>query len=210
MNPAGIDPATLITLRQLSGTKIADNYYLAGGTACALHLGHRLSYDLDFFSMNPLDPREILNTLMPLGSVHVDQNEPGTFNGRLNETKVSFFIYPYPNIDSESEFESVKVASEKDLVCMKMESISSRGVKRDFIDLYWLLKDSNLSTAFSWFTQKYSRHNVSPEHVLKSLVYFNDADPDPMPRMLVELNWELVKAYFLQEVKTLAKTWINP
>lgn len=94
MNQDGIDPKSLSTLRKIGTTNLVDNYYLAGGTACALHMGHRISYDLDFFSPTPIQPEMLRNTLIQLGDVAIIQNEPGTFNGMLDSTKISFFYLP--------------------------------------------------------------------------------------------------------------------
>lgn len=203
MQSIGINPATLTTLKKISQTKMADNYYLAGGTACALHLGHRLSYDLDFFSLTPSDPQLIRNELISQGEIGIIQNDSGTFNGSLDETKVSFFIYPYKLIDELITFEGVMIAGIRDLACMKLEVVSSRGSKRDFIDLFFLAQKYDLNTMLTWFKDKYSNSNISISHVMKSLVYFNDAEADPMPIMHINIEWEQVKTYFISEVPAL-------
>ncbi len=207
MHTDGISPNTLAVLKKVASTPLAKTYYLAGGTACALHFGHRLSYDLDFFSQNPLSPLEIDKYLRPLGKVSYVQNEPGTMNGQLDDVKISFFIYPYTMLDEPQDFESVPIASIKDLSCMKLEVVSSRGSKRDFIDLYQISQEFQLEQQFDWFETKYKQSNVSLTHVLKSLVYFADADPEPMPVMQVDLDWETVKQYFLVQVKQLSRKW---
>ncbi|MFH1967544.1 MAG: nucleotidyl transferase AbiEii/AbiGii toxin family protein, partial [Patescibacteria group bacterium] len=189
MHQTGISPQTLSTLQTICHLSFVKKYYLAGGTACALHLGHRLSFDLDFFTKTPATPQEIRNTLLTTGSLEIYQNETGTFNGSLNDTKISFFIYPYPLIHKLDVFENVAIASQADLICMKLESVASRGVKRDFIDLYYLLLQVGLTQAMTWFEEKYAGQNVSIAHVLKSLTYFADAESEPMPNMLLATNW---------------------
>ncbi len=206
MNDQGIDSKTLATLNQIAAIpQITGTYYLAGGTACALHLGHRLSYDLDFFSLKPLEPHSLLNILKPLGNLEITQNDIGTFNGLLNETKISFFIYPYPSIEPAVLYHQTPIASIKDLACMKLESVSSRGVKRDFVDLYYIAKVYSLESMFEWFNQKYIHQNISLSHVMKSLVYFNDAEDNPEPMMHDSAySWDQIKQYFIDSIPPIA------
>lgn len=207
MRTAGIAPDTLAVLKKVAATSLKDHYYLAGGTACALHFGHRLSHDLDFFSLDPIDPQQLLVLLKPLGQLRTTQNEPGTFNGMLDEVKISFFIYPYPLIDKTIEYESAQIASIKDLACMKLEVVSSRGSKRDFIDLYQISQQYPLSQQLEWFKQKYQNTNISTTHIIKSLSYFDDAQDEPMPTMNIDLEWKAVKQYFIDEVKQISHQW---
>ncbi len=201
----GIDPQTLATMKTLAGVAFVSKYYLAGGTALALYLGHRVSYDLDFFSQSPASPEEIRNQLVKDNQLEIFQNDQGTFNGILAATKLSFFVYPYSLIEPLAQFENVKVASLADITCMKLEALASRGVKRDFIDMYFLLQDRSLQSALDLFQKKYAQQNISLSHILKSLVYFEDADPEPMPNMLVPADWETIKTFFRTEVKDLFK-----
>ncbi|PIR62759.1 MAG: hypothetical protein COU65_01715 [Candidatus Pacebacteria bacterium CG10_big_fil_rev_8_21_14_0_10_42_12] len=206
MHAQGIDPTTQQNLDSLSTLSLLDNYYLAGGTACALHIGHRISYDLDFFSQTPATPEQIRQELMSIGDVKIDQNDQGTFNGQLGDTKISFFIYPYPLLKPAEIYSEVKVASLDDLVCMKLEAMSSRGVKRDFVDLFFLFQKYSLEEALKLFDQKFSEQNVSSSHVIKSLIYFSDAENDPDPNMLVDYDWNEVKSFFVELVKKFMKS----
>jgi len=208
MNKVGIDTNTFKTLQTISSLEFVKQYYLAGGTACALHLGHRLSYDLDFFSLNPASPTDIRNALINKGELEIYQNEQGTFNGSLNGTKLSFFVYPYQNLRSPHLFENIAVADLADLVCMKLEAVASRGVKRDFIDLFFILKQIKLKQAIEYFEKKYTQQNISVAHVLKSLTYFSDADEEPMPNMIRALNWIELKKFFQKEVQVWSKRWL--
>jgi hypothetical protein len=198
MHHSAIDPQTRQTLSQLNKTNLIKTYYLAGGTACALHLGHRLSYDLDFFALTPATPEQIRDQLLPLGDLEIYHNQRGTFNGVLNQTKISFFVYPYQLLSQTKLYENTSVASTEDLICMKLEAIGSRGSKRDFVDLYFLLQNLGLNQAIKYYQTKYAKQNTSVEHLLKSLVYFNDAIVEPELNMLVEYQWSKVEKFFQQ------------
>jgi len=97
----------------------------------------------------------------------------------------------------------VKVADPRDIACMKVGAIAGRGTKRDFIDLYAVSKHHELEQLLAWFKAKYAQANYSVVHILKSLTYFDDAEKDPMPDMLVTLTWEQVKQFFSTEIPRL-------
>lgn len=182
-------------------------YFLAGGTACALHLGHRLSFDLDWFSERPVEPRVIVANLKDLGKLEVLQNDEGTFNGSFNGVKLSFFIYPYPLLFPLHDYEGIKLADIKDIACMKLDAIGRRGTKRDFIDLYFICKDYRLDYLLELYEQKFAKYNVPVWHAVKSLNYFAAAEKDDLPEMLQPVNWNHVKHFFETEAFRLAKKW---
>lgn len=191
----------------LSRLDFVSRYFLAGGTACALYLGHRLSFDLDWFSEHPVEPRIIVSKLKNLGKLEVLQNDEGTFNGSFNDVKLSFFIYPYPLLFPLKDYQGIKIADIKDIACMKLDAISRRGTKRDFIDLYFICKDYGLTYLLELYKKKFAKFNVPTWHVVKSLDYFNDAEENDLPEMLQPVNWQQVKHFFTGETNRLAKKW---
>lgn len=108
-------------------------------------------------------------------------------------------------IQSTQIFEDVRIASIEDIGCMKIDTISSQGTKRDFVDLYFILKFSNISfrRLLEFFELEYRAGSYHLYHVLKSLVYFKDAEKDPDPRIQVEFSWGNLKSFFEQQVKGL-------
>jgi len=86
---------------------------------------------------------------------------------------------------------------------MKLDAISSRGSKRDFVDLYFILKKFNFSLKefFKYFEQKYGKENYNIFHILKSLVFFDDADKNPELNMRIPFSWENLKHFFINEIK---------
>lgn len=203
----GISKPTQSSLAVLSQVKFVGEYFLAGGTACALYLGHRLSFDLDFFSSKPVEPRIIAAGLKDLGELEVYQNDEGTFNGKFKQVKLSFFVYPYRMLYPFLEYSGVKLADLKDIACMKLDAISRRGTKRDFIDLFFICKQFELSYLLKLFEKKFKKLNVPVWHIIKSLMYFEDAERDDFPEMLQPVDWKEVKQYFQAQVKQLAKEW---
>lgn len=187
----------------LAESKILDNAYLAGGSALALFLGHRISYDLDFFTPKEFDNRIILQKLSSFNFI-LEQESPGTLLGQIGETRFSFFLYRYPLIAKVCTYRNIRIAGLKDLAAMKVAAVSSRGTKRDFVDLYYLRSHFSLKEMLECYDLKFRDLNTNKIHILKSLDYFADADIDPEPNMLVgDYSWEEVKDFFRNETKKL-------
>jgi hypothetical protein len=194
-----IPASTEATLFALRDTKVLDRFYLAGGTALALQFGHRLSLDLDFFSLDHFNEDSLLQQLQALTGFALAAKAPYTLHATIQETKVSFLGYAYPVLFPTNSFLDVAVADPRDIACMKVSAIASRGTKRDFVDLYVCAERYGLKEILRLFGQKYAQTHYSMIHILKSLTFFADAEKDPMPHMLVTLDWDKVKQFFLAE-----------
>jgi len=184
------------------------DWYLAGGTALALQVGHRSSEDLDFFTQHKdFDIAAMERALQNRGDWATTQTQAGTLYGIFHGAKVSFIAYPFFHPSSvRVQCDKVQMLVPDDIMVMKILAISQRGRKRDFVDMYWYCAvhgSSLLDTirrAVAQFPGK--EHNVP--HFLKSLVYFEDAEDDPMPRLHFKADWKEIKAYFRKEVPPIA------
>lgn len=205
MLSTGLSKDTQSNLALLGNQAWLTPFYLAGGTACALYFGHRFSFDLDFFTPKQFDPKILTQKLKPLGKLTVDQDTEGTFLGQLNSVKISFFIYPYPPLFPTKTYDRVAIADIRDIGCMKLDAISSRGTKRDFIDLFFISREHALTTLFELFARKYAGVEYNLVHIVRSLTYFTIAEEQDMPQMIEKISWEEVKAFFEKEVKRLSK-----
>lgn len=197
-------PETKKDIEVLSRLAFIQDFYLAGGTACALHLGHRISKDLDFFSQKAFEVLRVQQSLRKAGTFILDYTDAQTLVGRFLSTKISLFSYDYPILKEPIFYTGLKIAALEDIGCMKIESISARGKKRDFIDLYFILKywGQPLKRFFSLFEIKYKREPFNLFHILKSIVYFKDAEKDAEPSLLVACSWEEVKSFFVEQVRS--------
>jgi nucleotidyltransferase AbiEii toxin of type IV toxin-antitoxin system len=199
-----ITPQDERTLEDLSRLGILSQYYLAGGTGLALQLGHRRSRDFDFFSRDPVDPEALIQRIHAIGGFSVVSQGAETLHTVIQGTKVSFLRYSYPVLFPFDLFGQVNVADPRDIAGMKMSAIAGRGTKRDFVDLYAVSRQYGFDRLMEWFKQKFAQVNYSTVHILKSLTYFEDAEKDPMPDMLIPLSWEEVKQFFTGEVLRLS------
>jgi hypothetical protein len=143
--------------------------------------------------------------LRRLGDSAPDYTDAGTWVGNFQKTKVGFFRYPYPLVGKTDLYREIPVASLEDIGCMKIEAIAGRGRKRDFVDLYFILKETeiDLASLLGLFRRKYGPGPINSVHVLKSLIYFPDADADPDPSMLVDWTWAEIKRALVHQVETI-------
>lgn len=182
-------------------------FYLAGGTSLALHLGHRHSVDLDWFTGERMaDPMRLAQDIrqkeIPLVT---GQIERGTLYGTVSGVRVSFLEYQYPRLKPLVSWpeSGCLIASVEDLACMKLSALTQRGAKKDFVDIYALgLRYKPLQEILRLYQQKYSVEDVT--HVLYGLTYFDDADKERMPKMLWDTDWRTIKKTIQGWVRKLA------
>ncbi|HEY4480381.1 MAG TPA: nucleotidyl transferase AbiEii/AbiGii toxin family protein [Candidatus Paceibacterota bacterium] len=187
------------------------DWYLAGGTALALQVGHRSSVDLDFFIPTLDFSTDILITHFKDVEWELDFTREATVYGKLLGAKVSFIGYPFflPK-EKFLPYGSVKVLQTKDVAVMKIIALSQRGKKRDFVDLYWYVRNiESLEQVILKINDQYPQTNHNLHHILKSLTYFPDADEDPMPNINFSVTWQEVKDYFLKEVPILTRKLLD-
>jgi hypothetical protein len=182
-------------LRSLSATLKASDFYLAGGTALALLEGHRISVDLDFFSPSFDRPDDLIVMVeRQHPTARTTLVAPRTLYLEIDRIVVSFFGYGYPLVGTllEPETELLPFASREDIAAMKLAAIASRGSRKDFVDLWWLLsKHGPLVESLQFYRTKFATRDVG--HVIRSLVYFDDADSEPPLRLLADIDWATVK-----------------
>ncbi|MFB3906361.1 MAG: nucleotidyl transferase AbiEii/AbiGii toxin family protein [Acidobacteriota bacterium] len=194
--PEVIKQEVELTLRGLHSRSWLEHFYLAGGTGLALQFGHRRSVDLDFFSETTFDEEALIQRLTSAPGFSVVSKEDtqgcrsaaeSTLHTGIGGVKVSFLGYPYPVLFAFRFFLGVRVADPRDIGCMKISVIASRGTRRGFIDLYFPARELGLTNLIDLFKTKYLRANYSGVHILKSLTYFDEAERDPMPDMLIQI-----------------------
>lgn len=194
-----MDSEQLDLLNRFSKIKdVTDKFYLAGGTALALLLGHRKSYDLDFFSENKFNAQKYEKIIVnDFGGV-VNSISDDTINGEINNTNISFFLYPYKLLRKFEKYKNIKLASIEDLACMKCKAISQRNTKRDFYDIYEILKKMQPLELKNYLLEKFNVNGNSFYHLNKSLLYFDEAEKNADPISLNGTSWNEVKRYFIK------------
>lgn len=199
-----IGQETKESLGSLVRNRVLKNFYLAGGTGAALLLEHRRSYDLDFFSYKEFNSVRLIQKLIKGNNFKLEKKDSQTVIGLYKNTRVSFFYYPYKLLKPTKNILGVRVAHLIDIACMKIDAISGRGSRKDFIDLYFIIKRGyRLKNLLKYFSRKYSSINYNLLHIKKSLIYFKDAEKDPASMMLKKVRWLSVKKLFHVLIKNL-------
>jgi len=188
------------------------SWYLAGGTALALQAGQRSSVDLDFFTpQSSFNNATLLRHFLNNKNWKTTINEEGTIYGELFGAKISFIAYPFFKPSQPSNYcGAIKILHPIDIAGMKVMAISQRGRKRDFFDLYWCAKNLEpLDKIIYRLKKQYPKIIHNYHHILKSLVYFADAENDPQPKIYFNANWNEIKKFFLTEIPVITNKILN-
>jgi len=186
---------------------VPKEFVLYGGTAIALHLGHRESVDFDFFGNRPLDPAHLALTIPFLADARVTQRAPDTLSCLVNRdglVKLSFFGLPElprllpPLIAPDN---GLQVASLLDLSGTKASVVQMRAEMKDYIDIDALLTDGriDLPTALA-AAQAIYRTSFNPQNTLKALIYFEDGNLRRLPRPVRDRLTKAVRAVDLDRL----------
>ena len=192
--------ATLDVLKTLMCQSWIKDFNLVGGTALALYWGHRVSVDIDFFTDKKVNLDDLEGKLNQVpGAMLVSKNPIGLIYS-ISETKCDFVNFPYPFFYPPQTDEGFPVAHIDDVVSLKLGALANRGAKKDFYDLYYILQHYGLEQLIELYRKKFRVADVLP--LLKSLVYFGDAEDELPPALLKDkkLTWPQVKKFIEQKV----------
>ena len=193
-------PDTLELLKVLMQQPLLTNMRLVGDTSLALQYGHRRSVDLDFFGHTTEDIDELTNMMHDCaGNVVLGNCTKRIKAYFLNNVKVDVVNYDYKWIDEPIVEDGLRLASPKDIAAMKVNAVMGRGTKKDFIDVYFLLQHYTFEELMQFYLQKYTDGSVY--RALLSMSYFADADPQPMPYMFQQVDWNTVKEEIRHQIQ---------
>jgi hypothetical protein len=208
-----VTPTMREVLRFIGRQSFSQRFYLAGGTALALRLGHRRSIDLDFFSATDEVTRptrqEILTALAALSPQAIEAVD-GNLLLEVSGLHVGFFGYGYALLESPDTLEQVALASLVDIGLMKLDALISRGSRKDFYDLYFIAQHISLPTLLQLGQTKYPYARDFELMAVESLVLFENADRDIQPTLLVEVAWAEVRQFFIEQAQALGQSWFGP
>lgn len=198
-----LTPKTRTLLQKLRPGSLPKGTYLGGGTAVALHLGHRQSFDLDFFTPTEFIETQWEQKLAKELGFRLTTRDWQTLIGTIGQAKISLFTYKYRLIAKLEKVYEIPVASLPDLAAMKLETVIGRGTKRDFIDIYFLAQKYTLQEMFEFYDEKYGNLEERELMLKKGLIFFEEADKEEVPKMLIDADWKEIKRWILSEVRKL-------
>ena len=197
-----IDPKILGLIKQLQSIPCLKRFHLVGGTALALYLGHRKSVDIDLFSITSFDEQMLLEILTHETGFTLHFSAKNTIKGSIEGIKTDIIAHRYPLIGDAISEQDISLVSIPDIIAIKLNDISLSGQRvKDFIDIYFLLDQYPVREMLAFYRKKYSLQNDTL--VLKSLVWFEDADLADWPVMIEEprLSWSKVRKRLIRAVK---------
>ncbi len=212
-----VTEATRTAFQRAANLGIIQKFYLAGGTGLALHLGHRYSVDLDFFSDSEgavdIEARAIIKKAFSDSPLELVHDKDSTFVAKWRAVGLSFFeLSSHPLVERTLYVEGVRVASVPEIGAMKLAAIIGRGTRRDLVDMYYILRHVPLDRLFRVAAKKYPQQASFPVMAIRGLAYFEDAETFPMPRMIDKTPWAQMKKFLEKQAleagrKKLEKYW---
>jgi hypothetical protein len=203
MHDDALSPPQRRALLALASAAIR-GFYLAGGAALCLRLAHRVSIDLDLFTPGEFDPNQLLRELEAAGVPGKNaRTQPSALWIDVEGVETSFMPFRYPTLKEPDVGLGLPIASLEDIAAMKIEAVSSRGARKDFVDLFFICRADgwSLQRALAAYSARFASANPDVGHRVKALTYFEDAEREPDLLMLKPAPWDEVRAYFEREVE---------
>jgi hypothetical protein len=198
-----VESITLGLLKNLMDKVYLKPFFLVGGTALALQIGQRKSDDLDLFSIDDFDPDILLENLKSNYDIVERAKSKGSLITEINGIKTDFIRFKYSLIKPLVVTDSIRYLALEDIAPMKLDAITGRGTKKDFYDIFFLLKYFTIGEMLNLYDKKYSHSTAF--HVIKSLSYFDDAETQADPIVTDNsVTWNLVKKEISKAVGTIS------
>lgn len=187
-----VEPSTLELLKKLVSLPALQKFRLVGGTALSLIYGHRKSIDLDLFIDIPLEKQSILSVLEENFTFSILNNRfPSILQCVIENVKVDFVSVKDPFKYPANLIDDIPLSSIEDLVALKLNAVKGRGAKKDFWDISKLLEFYTFDNLFQFYHDRYPYDDTFA--VIRSVIYFSDAEDDANPETLDNITWVEVK-----------------
>lgn len=206
-----VSHSTLELIQTLQADSMLQEFLLVGGTALSLQIGHRISIDIDFFTQNEFDTRELLEYLEQTYTFQLQYIHKNTLKGIINGVFVDLIRHNYRLIATPVSVSTIRMASIEDIAAMKLNAVAGNGTRvKDFIDIYFLLQKYSFSELIGFYCTKYENRNDF--QILKSLTYFNDIIVEDWPNMYLEKNLTMdeIKTFILKKRDEYLKEKLHP
>jgi hypothetical protein len=203
MHPECVEEKARVLMSRLGPTLGMHGGVLAGGTALALHLGHRISGDLEFFAQRTFKPSEVLEELRALASVV----EPVTMDGdamivQADGVRVSLMQTPARFGEPSTRMNGCDVAGVVDIAATKLLAVSQGGMRSDFVDLYAILQTVPFRKVARNALERYGVTALEPLVVGKGLVWFEHADVQGDPVYVgTPVTWDHIRDFFRSSLR---------
>lgn len=186
------------------GLRVFKDFYLVGGTALALQIGHRVSVDFDLFSEEPFSARLYSKIRREFLACHISRliNLPHQLTVKVNDVKIDFVYDKFKFVEPPIKFQGVKIAAIPEIAAMKAYTLNFRGSNKDYVDLYFILKEkySTLSQIREIAEKKYG-DEFNFRLFLEQLLYLEETKKAQIEFLKKEVSEEAAKRFFKGEIK---------
>jgi hypothetical protein len=199
-------------MKGFSRNALSKEFYLAGGTALALQLGHRFSIDLDLFSPTQEDVPALIEPLrhaLKDFSPILSDSSWGNLIFLANNVRVGFFGYGYDLVEPAAQAEGIALASVADIGLMKMDALLSRASRKDFHDLYSICQRIPLRELLNLAPRKYPSMRDFEAQVTRHMLMFERAEQETPVPMIDQVPWDTVKEWFQSQAKIIGRSWLE-
>jgi hypothetical protein len=188
-----VAPGTLELLTNLMLDNRLQDFFLVGGTALSLQIGHRISIDIDLFSTNNFSEQELLIYLETHKEWRLNYLQKSTIKGQINNVQVDLIAHTYPLVNSLIVIDNIRMASLEDIAAMKLNAIAGTGTRlKDFVDIAALSAYCTLNDMLNAYQKKYQTRN--PFLPLKALAYYNDINHnEPLHLIAGKYKWKAIE-----------------
>lgn len=197
-----VTPSTLELLKKLMEDTELQDFVLVGGTSLALQIGHRVSVDLDLFSVNSFVETDLNQYLIDRYHFETDFLARSTVKGEIEGVQIDCLSHAYPLVGEINIYENIRLASLHDIAAMKLNAISGNGTRiKDFIDIAYLAEYMSLNEMLASYQSKYKTMNVLIP--VKALTYFDEINFAEPIKMLStkKFNWRKIEKRIYEMLK---------
>ena len=176
-------------------------FYLVGGTAIALHIGHRRSIEFDLFKFSPIKPKSIIQTISDFNyKYNITRRVTEQLNVNINDVKFTFYQYPFKINASEKLEDILRLPTLLDLSAMKAYAMGRRSKWKDYVDLYFILKDHFSIQQISERTSELYGQLFSEKLFRAQLSYFDDIDyTEPVEFLVQPVSEQVIKSFLIDK-----------
>jgi hypothetical protein len=203
MHPEVLDKESQEIFSEL---EVFSNFYLAGGTALALQIGHRQSVDFDFFSNEPIskDLFARLKAIFSGATITILVNNIDELTVLVDNIKITFLKYPFATILDLVTYKGIKMLCVKEIAVTKAYTIGRRGSLKDYIDLYFIMLDehSSLNEIIELAEKKYDSE-FNTRLFMEQLLYIEDIEEDPIIFIKQQVEKSEMENFFASQIKTI-------
>jgi len=195
-----VKPGTLDLITRLMQDQHFNSFYLVGGTALALKLGHRESIDIDLFNSSVFDAEKLAVHLQKEYGAHIKRQKSNYISGNIRQIDFDLIAHQYPSVKPLETIQGIRMMSMEDIAAMKINAIVNSGNRiKDFIDIHYLLNELSCENIINFYCAKYP--NVNAGMARSSLLYHLDIDFN-VPVILRDkrLKWEEVKRNIISAI----------